>query len=104
MLEETLQPQTTSAKETKTWDVAVVGAGYVGIPLAHTFAVAGRSVLLVDISDEVVSSINRGESHIVDIPSEQLAPLVREGQIRATTDYDELRSADAILIALPTPL
>jgi UDP-N-acetyl-D-glucosamine dehydrogenase len=104
MLEEALEQQTRTEAETKPWDAAVVGAGYVGVPLAHILAGAGRSVLLIDISEEVVAALNRGESHIVDVPSEQLAPLVREGRVRATTEYDELRNADAILIALPTPL
>src|SRR5919109_2017255 len=104
MLEEKTQPQTDETPETTTWDAAVVGAGYVGVPLAHTLASAGRSVLLIDISQDVVESLNRGESHIVDVPAERLAPLVREGRIRATTDYNEVRRADAILIALPTPL
>ncbi|HZB35400.1 MAG TPA: nucleotide sugar dehydrogenase [Gaiellaceae bacterium] len=104
MLEETLESQTEHEPETKTWDVAVVGAGYVGVPLAHTLAASGRSVLLIDISADLVAALNRGESHITDVPSEDLAPLVREGRIRATTDYDDLRNADAILIALPTPL
>jgi UDP-N-acetyl-D-glucosamine dehydrogenase len=84
-------------------DVAIVGAGYVGLPLAHVFADAGRSVLLVDVSPERVAAINRGESYIEDVPSETLQQLVANG-LRATTDYDELRDVDAILIALPTPL
>ncbi|HET8652527.1 MAG TPA: nucleotide sugar dehydrogenase [Gaiellaceae bacterium] len=104
MLEERTQHQPTDGAETKTWDAAVIGAGYVGVPLAHTFATAGRSVLLIDISQEVVDGLNRGESHIIDVPSEELAPLVESGRIRATTDYNEIRRADAILIALPTPL
>jgi UDP-N-acetyl-D-glucosamine dehydrogenase len=104
MLEETLQPQTERDQETKAWDAAVVGAGYVGVPLAHTLAAAGRSVLLIDVSPDLVAALNRGESHISDVPSAELVPLVREGRIRATTEYNELRNADAILIALPTPL
>ena len=104
MLDQRTERETITEPETKTWDAAVVGAGYVGVPLAHTLAAAGRSVLLVDVSEEVVSALNRGESHIVDVPSERLAPLVREGRIRATMEYNELRNADAILIALPTPL
>jgi UDP-N-acetyl-D-glucosamine dehydrogenase len=104
MLEETVQPKAPETAETKTWDAAVIGAGYVGVPLAHTLARSGRSVLLIDVSEEVVDSLNRGESHIVDVPSEELAPFVRDGRIRATTEYNELRSVDAILIALPTPL
>jgi UDP-N-acetyl-D-glucosamine dehydrogenase len=85
-------------------DVAIVGAGYVGVPLAQVFAEAGRSVLLVDRDVERVAMLNRGESYIEDVPSETLKGLVESGAIRATTDYDELRGTDAILIALPTPL
>jgi UDP-N-acetyl-D-glucosamine dehydrogenase len=84
-------------------DVAIVGAGYVGLPLAQVFAEAGRSVVLVDVSAERVAMIERGESYIEDVPPETLKQLVADG-LRATTDYDELRDADAIVIALPTPL
>jgi len=84
--------------------VAIVGAGYVGMPLARTFADAGHEVVLVDVERAVVDGINRGESHIEDVPSEALAALVEKGTVRATTDYDELANADAILIALATPL
>jgi UDP-N-acetyl-D-glucosamine dehydrogenase len=104
MLERTVDTELQPERETKTWDAAVVGAGYVGVPLAHSLAAAGRSVLVVDVADDVVDALNRGESHITDVPSATLAPLVREGRIRATTDYDHLRDADAILLALPTPL
>jgi UDP-N-acetyl-D-glucosamine dehydrogenase len=85
-------------------EVAIVGAGYVGMPLARAFAQGGKTVVLVDIDEEVVAGINRGESHIGDVPSEELKPLVDAGRITATTDYDVLEDADAILIALPTPL
>jgi UDP-N-acetyl-D-glucosamine dehydrogenase len=84
--------------------VAIVGAGYVGLPLAQVFADGGNDVVLVDVERRVVEGINRGESHIEDVPSEELAPLVERGAVRATTDYDELSGADAILIALATPL
>ena len=94
------QSSATGRAETKTADVAIVGAGYVGVPLAQTFAEGGRVVLLVDVDASRVEQLNRGESYIEDVPSETLARL----QIRATVDYDELRGADAILIALPTPL
>ena len=85
-------------------DVAIVGAGYVGVPLAQVFAEAGKRVLLVDIDQERVAKLNRGESYIEDVPSAKLAPLVADDSIAATTDYDELRDADAIVVALPTPL
>jgi UDP-N-acetyl-D-glucosamine dehydrogenase len=84
-------------------EIAIVGAGYVGVPLAQVFAEAGRRVVLVDVVQERVDQINRGESYIEDVPSELLAKLVANG-LSATTDYDILREADAILIALPTPL
>src|SRR2546423_6622633 len=85
-------------------NVAIVGAGYVGLPLAQVFAEAGREVVLVDVERKVVEGIIRGESHIEAVPSAVLAPLVERGLVRATTDCDELRDADAILIALATPL
>ena len=87
-----------------THDVAIVGAGYVGVPLAQVFAEAGKSVVLVDIDAARVAQLERGESYIGDVSSEDLGRLVQDGLISATTDYDVLRDADAILIALPTPL
>jgi len=85
-------------------DVAIVGAGYVGVPLAQVFAAAGQKVVLVDVDPKRVEQLNRGESYIEDVSPETLKPLVESGHVTATTDYDELRDADAILIALPTPL
>jgi UDP-N-acetyl-D-glucosamine dehydrogenase len=84
-------------------DVGIVGAGYVGVPLAQVFAEAGKSVVLFDVNQDVVAALNRGESHIEDVPSDVLRPLVKAG-LRATADFDELADADAILVAVPTPL
>jgi UDP-N-acetyl-D-glucosamine dehydrogenase len=86
------------------YDIAVIGAGYVGVPLAATFAEADRRVLLVDVQKSIVDAINRGESHIEDVSSERLAALVEKGLVVATTDYEQVRQAHAVLIALPTPL
>jgi UDP-N-acetyl-D-glucosamine dehydrogenase len=86
------------------YDVAIIGAGYVGLPLSTTFAEAGCRVLLVDVVEPIVDALNRGESHIADVESERFKPLVDQGLIRATTDYEDLKDAEAILIALPTPL
>jgi UDP-N-acetyl-D-glucosamine dehydrogenase len=85
-------------------NIAIVGAGYVGMPLARVFADAGKNVVLVDVDQAVVDAINRGESHIADVPSEVLKALVDAGRVSATTDYDAMKDVDAILIALPTPL
>jgi UDP-N-acetyl-D-glucosamine dehydrogenase len=85
-------------------DVAIVGAGYVGVPLAQAFAEAGKTVVLVDVDASRVEKLSRGESYIEDVPSEKLKPLVDDGRVSATTDYDALSDVETILIALPTPL
>jgi UDP-N-acetyl-D-glucosamine dehydrogenase len=85
-------------------EIAIIGAGYVGVPLAQVFADAGRRVVLVDVVQDRVDQLNRGESYIEDVPSEVLGKLVESGLVSATSDYDILRETDAILIALPTPL
>ena len=85
-------------------EIAIVGAGYVGVPLAQVFADAGRSVVLVDVQADRIAQLNRGESHIEDVPSEVLKAHVDDGRLSATSDYDVLREVEAILIALPTPL
>ena len=79
-------------------DVAIVGAGYVGLPLARVFADAGKRVLLVDVNPARVDMLSRGESYVEDVPAETLRPFVDDGLIAATTDYDELTDADAILV------
>ena len=85
-------------------EVGIVGAGYVGVPLAQAFAEAGKSVVLVEIDEGRVELLNRGESYVEDVSSEKLKELVDAGRITATSDYDALREVDAILLALPTPL
>ncbi|HSB38590.1 MAG TPA: nucleotide sugar dehydrogenase [Gaiellaceae bacterium] len=84
--------------------VAIIGAGYVGVPLAEVFGRAGHTILLVETVPERVEMLNRGESYVDDVSSESLRELVDGGLLKATSDYDDLRGADAILIALPTPL
>jgi UDP-N-acetyl-D-glucosamine dehydrogenase len=85
-------------------ELAIVGAGYVGLPLARCFAEAGVPVVLVDVDAERVASIQRGESYVEDVPSEALAPLVDSGALAASTDYDVVKDVEAIVVALPTPL
>jgi UDP-N-acetyl-D-glucosamine dehydrogenase len=85
-------------------ELAIVGAGYVGLPLARCFAEAGIPVVLVDNDEERVAAIGRGESYVEDVPTDALAPLVEAGTLSATMDYDAVADADAIVVALPTPL
>src|SRR4051812_6994996 len=82
--------------------VGVIGLGYVGLPLAVEFAEAGFTVVGLDVAADKVASINKGESHIIDIPSARLLPLVKSGKLCATTNYDDLRDADTVSICVPT--
>ena len=82
----------------------VVGLGYVGLPLAVEVARAGYQVLGLDVSAPVVEQVSRGESHVQDVPSGVLAPLVTDGRLAATTDPSRLGECDTISICVPTPL
>ena len=88
----------------KTAHVGVVGLGYVGLPLAVEFAQAGFSVTGIDIDAAKAAAINRGESYIQDIPTSALAPLVKAGKLKATTDFAAVHSLDTVNICVPTPL
>jgi UDP-N-acetyl-D-glucosamine dehydrogenase len=85
-------------------DIAIVGAGYVGMPHAQAFADAGKRVVLVDVQKAVVDGINRGESHIEDVASEDLKRLVDAELITATTEFGVVGDCAAVVIAVPTPL
>ena len=94
----------TRFEPTPLYDVAVIGAGYVGVPLAATFGEAGQRVLLIDVQTALVDALNRGESHIEDVSDERLEKLVTGGNVVASMDYELIKQAHAVLIALPTPL
>ena len=84
--------------------VVVVGAGYVGLPLAVEVAKAGFKTIAYERSSEKVQAIERGESYVRDVPSSDLEPLVRAGVLRASIDPDVLGGADVVIICVPTPL
>src|SRR5258708_5267985 len=88
----------------RTAHIGIVGLGYVGLPLAVAFAEVGFTVTGLDVSAEKVAALNSGQSYIPDIPTSQLAPLVKSGKLRGTTSYDDLRAADAVSVCVPTPL
>jgi UDP-N-acetyl-D-glucosamine dehydrogenase len=90
--------------DAKTARIAIIGMGYVGLPLAVEFARSGFTVTGVDVNERKMASLNLGQSYIPDIASETLAPLVAEGRLVGTTDYGVLREADAVSICVPTPL
>ena len=84
--------------------VVVIGAGYVGLPLLVELATAGYTATAYDKDPEKIRMLGRGESYIGDIPSSILKPLVESGHLRASGDPDVLRSADAVIVCVPTPL
>ncbi len=90
--------------QNKTARVAVLGMGYVGLPFATVFAEAGFTVIGVDPIQEKMDKINKGESYIMDVPSEKVAKLLKEGKLSGTTDYSVLAKVDAVAICVPTPL
>ena len=84
--------------------VGIIGMGYVGLPLAHTFCSAGFKVLGFDIDVEKVEALTAGRSYIKHIPARRIAEMRRRDRFVATTDYSRLAETDAILICVPTPL
>lgn len=90
--------------EPRTATFGVVGVGYVGLPLAVELASAGYRVVGFDVNADLVARVNQGDSHIQDVPSSRLAPLVKDGRIVATTDVKRLAEVDAVSICVPTPL
>lgn len=90
--------------EDKTARMAVLGLGYVGLPLAVVFAEKGFKVTGIDPIASKVDQINKGESYILDIENEQISKLVKSGNLEATTDFSVLSEIDAVSICVPTPL
>ena len=90
-----------NSKEAK---LCVIGLGYVGLPLAVEFAKAGFKVTGIDISENRVNKINKGENYIRDINDKELRSLIDSGSLKATTDYSVISEMDAISICVPTPL
>ncbi|MGE5483902.1 MAG: nucleotide sugar dehydrogenase [Ignavibacteriales bacterium] len=84
--------------------VAVVGAGYVGLPLAVEKAKVGFSVWCIDRNEKRVAQINGGENYILDVKSEELAEVVGQGRLKASTDFAVLDQCDVVIICVPTPL
>src|SRR2546423_13493320 len=88
----------------RTARVCVVGLGYVGLPLAETFAWGGYPVIGFDIDPDKIAKLRRGESYIGHICPERVAELVGSGRFEATADPSAFADADAIIICVPTPL
>jgi len=85
-------------------NIAIIGLGYVGLPLCLQFARSGVRVLGVDVDARKVKALTAGRSYIRHIPAAAIKKLTQTGKFSATTDFAELRTVAAILICVPTPL
>jgi len=85
-------------------DIAIVGLGYVGLPLSLQFALSGVAVLGLDIDQAKVDALVEGRSYIKHIPSKTVAEFVSNGRFVASTDFKRVREVDAVIICVPTPL
>ncbi len=109
-LEVEIEPKPDYAKELKakfknhTAVVAVIGIGYVGLPLAVEKAKVGFPVIGLDSNEKRVRTINRGENYIRDVKDEELKKVVSERKLHASNDFSELNDADVVIICVPTPL
>jgi UDP-N-acetyl-D-glucosamine dehydrogenase len=83
--------------------LAIIGLGYVGLPLAVGFARAGYQVLGLDVDERKVAAVNEGRSYIQDVEGSDVMSMVKAGHLSASNDYDMLFNMDAILICVPTP-
>src|SRR5689334_19975193 len=88
----------------KSAKIAILGLGYVGLPLAVVFCEAGFQVTGVDPDGRKIDAIKKGESYIPDVKTESVAKLVKSGKLTATTDFSVLKQMDAVSICVPTPL
>jgi UDP-N-acetyl-D-glucosamine dehydrogenase len=84
--------------------IAIVGLGYVGLPLSIQFAKSDVVVLGLDIDTSKVDALNQGKSYIKHIPSEAVSELVRSGKFSASSDFSRVHEVSAIIICVPTPL
>ena len=99
-----MPPDLRARIENKSAKIGVLGLGYVGLPLSIEFARKGFSVTGFEVRRDLVHRLNRGFSHVTDVPSSVVREVVRSGRFRATGRFDEIRGLDAIIICVPTPL
>lgn len=84
--------------------IAIVGLGYVGLPLALQFARGGACALGIDVDPEKIAALHAGKSYIAHIPHDDIGALVAGGHLQPTTDFGVLCTAEAVIVCVPTPL
>src|SRR5882672_5603018 len=85
-------------------NIAIIGLGYVGLPLCLQFARSGVRVLGLDMDAKKVRALNAGRSYIQHIPAGEIKKLIRAGNFSASTDLAKIKNVEAVLICVPTPL
>ena len=85
-------------------EIAVIGLGYVGLPLALTFARRGNSVVGLDVDGGKVEKLNAGQGYLQHVDTSDLPGLIKAGTFRASCDFPEVSTCDAAIICVPTPL
>ena len=85
-------------------NIAIIGLGYVGLPLALQFARSGATVIGLDIDPKKIEVLNQGLSYINHIPSESIFELMKSGQFSVATDFSRVKEVEAIILCVPTPL
>jgi UDP-N-acetyl-D-glucosamine dehydrogenase len=90
--------------EDKTAKLAVIGLGYVGLPLAVEYGKAGFKVVGIDIDSQKVDQINSGSSYIIDVPDSEVKDLVERGLLSASTESSVISECNSVNICVPTPL
>lgn len=83
---------------------AVIGLGYVGLPLAMEIVAAGFDVIGIDLDGSKIAALKQGKSYIQDVPEKSIADAVRSGKFTPTSDFSALANADTVSICVPTPL
>ena len=84
--------------------IAIIGLGYVGLPLALRFSGSGVPVLALDIDSAKVAALNQGQSYIRHISAESIQEAIEGERLEASTDFSRIREVEAVLLCLPTPL
>ena len=88
----------------KSAKIAIVGLGYVGLPLSIAFCEAGFCVIGIDIDRKRIGSLKKGESYIEDVDSKRIKKLIKDGSFRVFDNYKTIKNQDVIIICVPTPL
>jgi UDP-N-acetyl-D-glucosamine dehydrogenase len=104
MPEDAEHPGATKMDKIPRPEIAIVGLGYVGLPLSLQFARSGVAVLGLDIDSDKVNALNRGHSYIKHIPAEAVAEQLKTHRLIAATDFARVKEVEAVIICVPTPL